>query len=42
MSYVQAAAATVAQVAHPGLLVVLESTTYPGTAREVVLPQTEN
>ncbi|MEP6998827.1 MAG: nucleotide sugar dehydrogenase, partial [bacterium] len=25
-------------VAHPGLLVVLESTTYPGTTREVVLP----
>ena len=38
MSYVQAAAETVAQVAHPGLLVVLESTTYPGTTREVVLP----
>ncbi|CAN5749037.1 nucleotide sugar dehydrogenase [soil metagenome] len=38
MSFVQAAAATVAQVAHPGLLVVLESTTYPGTTREVVLP----
>lgn len=38
MSYVQAAAATVAAVAHPGLLVVLESTTYPGTTREVVLP----
>jgi UDP-N-acetyl-D-glucosamine dehydrogenase len=38
MSYVQAASATVAQVAHPGLLVVLESTTYPGTTREVVLP----
>ncbi|MEO7457644.1 MAG: nucleotide sugar dehydrogenase, partial [Gemmatimonadaceae bacterium] len=38
MSYVQAAAATVAEVAHPGLLVVLESTTYPGTTREVILP----
>ncbi|CAN5542265.1 nucleotide sugar dehydrogenase [soil metagenome] len=38
MSFVQAAAATVAEVAHPGLLVVLESTTYPGTTREVVLP----
>jgi UDP-N-acetyl-D-glucosamine dehydrogenase len=38
MSYVQAAAQTVAEVAHPGLLVVLESTTYPGTTREVVLP----
>ena len=38
MSYVQAAAETVTQVAHPGLLVVLESTTYPGTTREVILP----
>jgi UDP-N-acetyl-D-glucosamine dehydrogenase len=38
MSYVQAASATVAAVAHPGLLVVLESTTYPGTTREVVMP----
>ncbi len=38
MSYVQAAAETVAKVAHPGLLVVLESTTYPGTTREVVMP----
>ena len=38
MSYVQAASQTVAEVAHPGLLVVLESTTYPGTTREVVMP----
>ena len=38
MSYVQAAASSVSQIAHPGLLVVLESTTYPGTTREVVLP----
>jgi UDP-N-acetyl-D-glucosamine dehydrogenase len=38
MSYVQAAAQTVAEVAHPDLLVVLESTTYPGTTREVVMP----
>ena len=38
MSFVQAAAATVAEVAHPGLIIVLESTTYPGTTREVVLP----
>lgn len=27
--------------AHPGLLVVLESTTYPGTTEEVVLPRLE-
>ena len=38
MSYVQAAAATVAKHAHGGLLVVLESTTYPGTTREVIQP----
>ena len=38
MSYVQAAAATVAKRSHEGLLVVLESTTYPGTTREVIQP----
>ncbi len=38
MSYVQAAASSVSEIAHPGLLVVFESTTYPGTTREVVLP----
>ncbi|HKO16000.1 MAG TPA: nucleotide sugar dehydrogenase [Gemmatimonadaceae bacterium] len=38
MSYVTAAAETVSRAAHPGLLVVLESTTYPGTTREVLLP----
>ena len=38
MSYVQAAANTVAKHAHNGLLVVLESTTYPGTTREVIQP----
>ncbi|HEY2064340.1 MAG TPA: nucleotide sugar dehydrogenase [Gemmatimonadaceae bacterium] len=38
MSYVQSAADAVARQAHPGLLVVLESTTYPGTTREVLQP----
>jgi UDP-N-acetyl-D-glucosamine dehydrogenase len=38
LSYVQAAASTVAKHAHTGLLVVLESTTYPGTTREVIQP----
>ncbi len=38
MSYVQAAATTVAKHSHTGLLVVLESTTYPGTTREVIMP----
>ncbi|WP_454060907.1 nucleotide sugar dehydrogenase [Candidatus Nitrospira salsa] len=30
-----------AQYAHPGILVVLESTTYPGTTEEVILPRLE-
>src|SRR3954454_7350568 len=38
MSYVTAAAEAVSRTAHKGLLVVLESTTYPGTTREVLLP----
>jgi UDP-N-acetyl-D-glucosamine dehydrogenase len=38
MSFIEAAAATVAGVVRPGMLVVLESTTYPGTTEEVVLP----
>ena len=38
MSYVIAAAEAVGRAAHKGLLVVLESTTYPGTTREVLLP----
>src|SRR5690606_27655229 len=33
MSYVLSAAETVAAHAHPGMLIVLESTTYPGTTR---------
>ena len=41
MSYVQAAASAVARHAHPGLLVVLESTTYPGTTRELMQPKME-
>ena len=39
MSYVINAADAVAKVCHPGLLVVLESTTYPGTTEEVILPR---
>jgi UDP-N-acetyl-D-glucosamine dehydrogenase len=38
MSYVIAAAEAVSRAAHEGLLVVLESPTYPGTTREVLLP----
>ena len=41
MSYVIMAVAAVAENCHPGMLIVLESTTYPGTTREVVLPKLE-
>lgn len=39
LSYVLAAAEAVAEYVHPDMLVVLESTTYPGTTEEVVLPR---
>jgi UDP-N-acetyl-D-glucosamine dehydrogenase len=39
MSYIVSAADQVARYLHPGMLVVLESTTYPGTTSEVVLPR---
>lgn len=39
MSYVHSAVEAVARNAHPGLLIVLESTTYPGTTREIMLPK---
>lgn len=38
ISYVKNSAGTIAQHAHPGMLVILESTTYPGTTQEVVAP----
>ncbi len=38
ISYVVQAAGEVVQYAHPGMLVVLESTTYPGTTQEVLAP----
>jgi UDP-N-acetyl-D-glucosamine dehydrogenase len=41
MSYVVSASQQVAKYAHPGLLVILESTTYPGTTAELVLPMLE-
>ena len=41
MSYVQAATEAVARHCHPGMVVVLESTTYPGTTREVMQPRIE-
>jgi UDP-N-acetyl-D-glucosamine dehydrogenase len=41
MSYVNAATETVARNSHPGMVIVLESTTYPGTTREVLQPRLE-
>ncbi len=41
MSYIIAACEEIAQYFHPGLLVILESTTYPGTTDELVLPMLE-
>src|SRR6185369_1062809 len=38
LSYVVAAAEAVGNYLHPGQLVILESTTYPGTTQELVLP----
>jgi UDP-N-acetyl-D-glucosamine dehydrogenase len=41
MTYVEQTAANIARHLRKGQLVVLESTTYPGTTREVVLPTLE-
>ncbi len=38
LSYIRAAAATVAQVVRPGMLISLESTTYPGTTDDILVP----
>ena len=42
MSYVVAASDAIAEHMHPGLLVMLESTTYPGTTDELVLPKLQD
>lgn len=38
LSFVVSAAETIRQVLRPGQLIILESTTYPGTTREILLP----
>ena len=38
MSYIVSAVEAIAEHLHPGMLIVLESTTYPGTTDEVVQP----
>jgi UDP-N-acetyl-D-glucosamine dehydrogenase len=39
MSFVVSATEAIAEYIHPGLLVMLESTTYPGTTDELLLPK---
>lgn len=39
ISYIVSAVDEIAKYIHPGLLVVLESTTYPGTTEELLLPK---
>lgn len=39
MSFILSATEELAKYVHPGMVVVLESTTYPGTTREVLLPK---
>lgn len=41
MSYILSAADAIARAIRPGQLIILESTTYPGTTEEVVLPALE-
>lgn len=41
MSYIISATEELAKYVHKGMVVVLESTTYPGTTREVMLPKLE-
>ena len=42
LSYILDAARKLAPILHSSMVVILESTTYPGTTREVVLPELEN
>jgi UDP-N-acetyl-D-glucosamine dehydrogenase len=42
MSYVIQAVDAIAEICHEGLLVILESTTYPGTTEELILPKLMN
>jgi UDP-N-acetyl-D-glucosamine dehydrogenase len=39
LSYILSATEQMAKYVHPGMVVVLESTTYPGTTREILLPK---
>jgi UDP-N-acetyl-D-glucosamine dehydrogenase len=41
LSFIMDATEDLARYIHPGMIVVLESTTYPGTTREILLPKFE-
>jgi UDP-N-acetyl-D-glucosamine dehydrogenase len=41
-TYVESSTKEIAKYAHEGMLIVLESTTYPGTTEEIVVPAIEN
>ena len=41
LSFIVSASHSLAPYLHPGMVVVLESSTYPGTTREMVLPEME-
>ena len=41
ITYIQAAVGSIAECMHAGMLIVLESTTYPGTTEEVIMPLLE-
>jgi UDP-N-acetyl-D-glucosamine dehydrogenase len=41
MSYIVSAVEEIAKYLHPGMLIILESTTYPGTTAELVKPMLE-
>ncbi len=42
LSFIASASESLAPFLHPGMVVVLESSTYPGTTREMVLPALES
>ena len=42
MSYIVSACEAIREYIHPGMLIILESTTYPGTTEELVLPMLQS
>jgi UDP-N-acetyl-D-glucosamine dehydrogenase len=42
LSFIMEATADLSKYIHPGMAIVLESTTYPGTTRELMLPELTN